>query len=98
VRRRKVYEPGKAWEIRVRNFDGGRWLCIYTGPWTDKAERQWTSAGKHHARRVRRHVKDTEVMAVFYGHPDLSALESYLADFYEQPGKPGEPPNRRGAE
>ncbi|MGV9364497.1 hypothetical protein [Amycolatopsis sp. NPDC003731] len=96
--RRKSYEAGKAWEIRVRNFADGAWLCTYTGPWTDKAERQWTSAGKHFARRVRRHVSDREVMAFFYGHPDMGPLERFLDALYVIPGDPNDPPNRTGAQ
>lgn len=93
---RKLYAAGRAWEVLVRNFADGAWLSIYRGPWTDKAEKQWVSAGRHFARRIRMFVKDADVMAMFYGHPDLVALEAHLDKFYVIPGDPNDPPNRKG--
>jgi hypothetical protein len=82
----RAFEAGKAWEIRVRTHAGGAWLSRYVGPWTDKAEDAYVTAQQHHACRVRRHVSDREVMAMFYGHPDMPAIEDTLyAVRYENP-------------
>jgi hypothetical protein len=45
-------------------------------------------------RRVRRHVADTAVQAMFYGHPDLIVMETVLDEFYSVPGDQNDPPNR----
>lgn len=76
----------RLYEILVRN-SVGKTLTLYNGPWNEAAEIKWEEAKRYPVRRRRYHVRDTEILAMFYGHPDMVLAEKHLdfiGDFYPE--------------
>lgn len=86
-------KDNRRYRIVVQYTKGGRWATVYTGPWDKQAETVWRFKSMY-PRRVYQDPTDKDVMAVFYGHPDLIELEKHLDRYYVVPGDPNDPPNR----
>lgn len=79
---KRKYDPARKWEIRVKSAEDAQVISIYQGPWTGAAEAQWHKAHFYYKRRIRLYVDDRDIMAAFYGHPDLVELEVFLDSWY----------------
>ncbi|MGW3992200.1 hypothetical protein ACWEF6_01810 [Amycolatopsis sp. NPDC004772] len=90
----KIWDTKATFELLGKQANGN-YVSLYVGPWNRVMEQRISYCGlAYHGRLIRRYVRDTEVQAMFYGHPDLKALEAHLDDFYAIPGSPYDPPNR----